>query len=83
MRVKSSAYWLGIDLKRVGLQRSLTKMLKRIYESLEPCAIPRLHLTHFERQALSDELVVSININQGALIQDLSARKFKEVKNDG
>ena len=38
-----------------------------------------IHISIFERHALSDELVISININQGTIIQDFAARTFKQI----
>jgi len=47
--------------------------------SISIISVNLIHISFFERHALSDELVVSININQGAIIQDFAARKFKQI----
>ena len=47
--------------------------------SISIISVNLIHISFFERHSLSDELVLSININQGAIIQDFAARKFKQI----
>lgn len=47
--------------------------------SISIISVNLVHISFFDRMVHSKELVMSVNINQGAIIQDYAARKFKQI----